>query len=159
MGGTKMSIIEGIFETHLEVKNLKESMKFYEETLGLKLGLFEEGRRRGFYTMGDDVLSMISIVERENPNLRHMAFRVHSNNLHNIIPFLVERGVKILPGWEGARTDEPIVYPWLGIASVFFNDIDGNRLEFAAVLPEGPRNDIQEVFLHLSDWRELHKNA
>lgn len=151
-----MTIINGIFETHLEVTNVKKSMDFYEETLGLKLGLFEEKRQRAFYTMGNDMLLMISIVERESPNLRHMAFRVDIENLSNMIPFLVGKGITILPGWEGARTDEPMVFPWLGIASVFFNDLDGNRLEFAAVLPEGPRNDIKEPFVSLSEWNQLH---
>ncbi|SFB13588.1 MULTISPECIES: VOC family protein [unclassified Bacillus (in: firmicutes)] len=151
-----MSMIEGIFETHLEVKNLKESMEFYEK-LGLNLGLFEEGRRRAFYTMGKEALSMISIVERENPNLRHMAFRIDINNLMNMISFLKERNITILPGWEGASIEEPMVYPWLGSASVFFNDYDGNRLEFLAVLPEGPRNDIDQIFLSLSEWEKLHR--
>lgn len=150
-----MTIINGIFETHLEVTNVKNSMTFYEKTLGLKLGLFEEGRKRAFYTMGNDILSMISIVERENPNLRHIAFRIDIENLSNMIPFLVENGITILPGWEGARTDEPMVFPWLGIASVFFNDLDGNRLEFAAVLPEGTRKDIKEPFVSLSEWKQL----
>jgi lactoylglutathione lyase len=150
-----MSIIEGIFETNLEVKNLKESMDFYEK-IGLKLGLFEENRRRAFYIMGEDSLSMISIVERENPNLRHMAFRINIKNLTNMIPFLKERNIPILSGWEGANPEEPMVYPWLGSASVFFNDYDGNRLEFLALLPEGPRNDIDQTFLSLSEWEKLH---
>lgn len=151
-----MSLIEGIFETHLEVKNLKESMQFYEEKLGLTLGLYEEGRRRAFYTMGIKTLSMISIVEREHPNLRHMAFRIDYANLQNMIPYLNEKNIEILPGWAGANKSEPMVYPWLGTASVFFNDVDGNRLEFISVLPEGPRNDIDQVFLSLSQWNSLH---
>ncbi|WP_442600127.1 VOC family protein [Neobacillus sp. D3-1R] len=152
-----MTIIEGIFETHLEVKNLEKSMEFYEK-IGLKLGLLDQERRRAFYLMGDESLSMISIVEKENPNLRHMAFRVHIKNLANMIPFLEDRNITILPGWDGAITKEPMVYPWLGSASVFFNDYDGNRLEFLAMLPEGPRNDIEQVFLSLSEWENLHKN-
>lgn len=104
-----MSIIEGIFETHLEVKNLDKSMEFYEK-IGLLLGLFDKKRRRAFYTMGDECLSMISIVERESPNLRHMAFRINIKNLKNMIHFLEARDITILPGWEGAITEEPMVY-------------------------------------------------
>ncbi|HYK72095.1 MAG TPA: VOC family protein, partial [Pseudoneobacillus sp.] len=121
----KADMIEGIFETHLEVKHLKESMDFYENKLGLKLGLFDEGRRRAFYLIEKQPISMISIVESENPNLRHMAFRVEYQNLRKMIPFLKEREIAILPGWTGANVEEPMVYPWLGTASVFFNDIDG----------------------------------
>lgn len=151
-----MNIIEGIFEAHLEVKNLRESIHFYENGLGFKLGLFDENRRRAFFTFGNEQLSMISIVEKESPNYRHMAFRIDIENIKEMIPFLKERNIEILPGWDEAGVDEPLVFPWVGTASVFFNDFDGNRLEFVAVLPEGPRMDLNKDFLMLSEWNRIH---
>jgi lactoylglutathione lyase len=154
-----MGIIQGIFETHLEVKNLKKSMDFYEKVLGLKLGRYEEGRRRAFYLIEKEPISMISIVEKKDPDLRHMAFRVNYEDINQMIPFLNNQGVDILPGWNKANPNEPLVYPWLGSASVFFNDIDGNRLEFLTMLPEGPRDDLDVIWMTLSEWNELHSNS
>lgn len=149
-------MIEGIFETHFEVKNLKSSMDFYE-SLGFSLGLMDDNRKRAFYLLGEKAPCMISIVEREKPALRHMAFRVNLENLHKMIPFLKERNIEILPGWDGASIEEPMVFPWLGSASVFFNDLDGNRLEFITLLLDGPRKDIDQPFLMLSEWEALNK--
>jgi Glyoxalase/Bleomycin resistance protein/Dioxygenase superfamily. len=39
----------GLFETHLQVKNLERSAEFYEKILGLELGMKEQERRVAFY--------------------------------------------------------------------------------------------------------------
>lgn len=70
-----------------------------------------------------------------------------------MISFLKERDIEILPGWDGGNPDEPMVYPWIGTASVFFNDIDGNRLEFIAELSEGPK-ETERVVMSLSEWKK-----
>ncbi|WP_433748005.1 VOC family protein [Falsibacillus pallidus] len=152
-----MGIIQGLYETHLEVENLEESMKFYEEKLELKLGRYEEGRRRAFYLFGEKEESMISIVERKEIDIRHFAFRVAYEDLHEMIPFLQKKGIEIVCGWEGLPLDEPVVYPWLASASVFFNDLDGNRLEFICQLPHERRPEYEKVAVSLSEWLQLQK--
>ncbi|KZE05163.1 Glyoxalase family protein [Bacillus mycoides] len=46
---------------------------------------------------------------------------------------------------------EPIVFPELAHASVYFNDPDGNSLEFIAQLPVGlPKAEK----MYLSEWKK-----
>jgi lactoylglutathione lyase len=150
-------MIKGIFETHLEVSNLNESIKFYQETLGLSLERYETDRKRAFFVFGKDEKSMISIVQSDKVNIRHFAFRVDYKDLHNMIPFLIERKIEIVPGWDGASIEEPVVFPWLATASVYFNDLDGNRLEFICELPHKPIPDYKKVIIKLSEWENLQK--
>ncbi len=49
---TPAAFITGLFETHLQVRNLERSMEFYGEVLGLELGMKEQARRVAFYWMG-----------------------------------------------------------------------------------------------------------
>ncbi len=39
-------------------------------------------------------------------------------------------------------TDEPVVLAWMPAASLYFQDPDGNLLEFLSMLPDGPRPDL-----------------
>lgn len=150
-----MSLVEGIFELHLEVRDLERSMKFYGETLGFKLGRYEECRKRAFYLIQGEQLSMFSIKERKEPNLRHFAYRIKTEDIDHMIPYLEDLDIEIIPGWTGAKTDEPLVFPWLPSASVFFNDPDGNRIEFLAVLSDEPLQ-TERTFMYLSEWRARH---
>jgi catechol-2,3-dioxygenase len=49
---TPAAFITGLFETHLQVRNLERSMEFYDKVLGLELGLKEESRRVAIYWIG-----------------------------------------------------------------------------------------------------------
>lgn len=149
-----MSLIQGIYETHLEVRDVKKAMKFYEEKLELTLGRYEEDRKRAFFLFGEKEQSMISVVEKEDINIRHFAFRVKYEDIHQMIPFLQRKGIEIIPGWNNQPINEPMVYPWIATASVFFNDPDGNRLEFICQLPEPPQPHFEKVVVTLSEWEE-----
>jgi lactoylglutathione lyase len=56
---TPAAFITGLFETHLQVRNLERSMEFYEKVLGLELGLKEESRRVAFYWIGGKTRSAL----------------------------------------------------------------------------------------------------
>ena len=49
----------------------------------------------------------------------------------------------------------PIVFPWMPAASVFFDDPDGNVLEYIAMLPDPPRPEPGPV--SWSEWQAIHK--
>jgi len=52
--------------------------------------------------------------------------------------------------------NEPIVFPWMPAASVFFDDPDGNNLEYIAMLPDPPRSEPGPV--SWSEWQRLLKS-
>jgi lactoylglutathione lyase len=50
--------------------------------------------------------------------------------------------------------DEPVVFSWMPAASVFFDDPDGNFLEYIAILEDEPQ---PELGLLLFDSRSVHR--
>lgn len=153
-----MDIMKGIFETHLNVSNLKRAMEFYGEQLGLTLGKFEEDCRVAFYLINENDQSMIGLWEKSTVHLNHFAFRVGIEDIDRMLPFLQRAGIENKSAF-GCGTDEPIVFPWLATASIYVTDPDGNSLEMIAMLPDKPRGDIGKVAISLSEWNSLHKFA
>ena len=70
-------MIEGLFETHLFVKNLEKSVAFYKDILKLKQCYFEEERRAAFFWIGKPKSAMLGLWEKPKTEieLRHFAFR------------------------------------------------------------------------------------
>ncbi|EJR61205.1 VOC family protein [Bacillus toyonensis] len=144
-------MIKGLYEAHLPVRNLEVSIPFYE-SLGLKL-----------YKRGDDI-AFFWIKENESwlglwegteykvtyhPSLRHTAFQVSLLDLENAIHWLSQKGISARKDF-GMEPIEPIVFPELAHASVYFNDPDGNSLELIAQLPvelSAAEN------MYLSEWK------
>ena len=78
-------MIHGIYETHINVRNLERSMAFYENVLGLKLGRVEEDRRVAFYFIGGWNHAMLGVWEKpEDQVLRqHFAFQSTVDDILN----------------------------------------------------------------------------
>ena len=68
----------------------------------------------------------------------HVAFRVDLEDLLLAPERLIAAGVVPLD-FEGEPAEEPVVLAWIPAASLYFHDLDGNLLEFLAVLPDSPR--------------------
>ncbi|WLR52837.1 VOC family protein [Bacillus tianshenii] len=150
-----MEIIRGIFETHLQVSSLERAKQFYGDTLGLKLGRIEADRRVVFYLIQGDEQSMLGLWESDYIQNRHFAFRVCGKHIQNMVPELLERKIKIVSKF-GCPEEEPVVFPWLACASVYFEDPDGNLLELIAKLPEPPITSMRETAIPLSEWKRIH---
>jgi lactoylglutathione lyase len=136
--------IRGLFETHLTVGNLRRSMKFFGETLGLKLAHAVPERGVAFYWTGEPGASMIGLWEVGTGPQRmslHTAFTVELSDLLDAPRRLREAGVASLD-FEGRPTDEPVVLSWMPAASLYFHDPDGNLLEFLAMLPDAPEPEM-----------------
>jgi lactoylglutathione lyase len=148
--------IRSLFETHLTVANLRRSMKFYGETLGLEpAGTFPE-RRVAFYWIGRPGAAMLGLWETAGPqrmNL-HTAFTVNLDDLLDAPRRLHAAGVAPLD-FEGRPTDEPVVLAWMPAASLYFHDPDGNLLEFLSMLPESPQPELG--VLSWTDW--IHRKT
>ena len=149
-------MIKSLYETHVQVTNLGAAISFYE-SLGLEL-LSRSGDRLAFMRIGErgqhQELGLWQTKKGEAVCSRHFAFEVELHSLMSAKPWLRERGIETV-GVFGRSNEEPVVHPSGPIASVYFNDPDGNMLEFAARLPEKPRK--LGYIPTLSEWRALHR--
>lgn len=145
-------MIKGLYEAHLPVSKLEVSIPFYE-SLGLKL-----------YKRAEDI-AFFWIVENESwlglwegneykvnyhPSLRHIAFQVSLHDLENAIYWLKQKGISARKDF-GMEPIEPIVFPELAHAAVYFNDPDGNSLELIAKLPV---ELLKAEKMYLSEWKK-----
>ncbi|WP_049971316.1 VOC family protein [Haladaptatus cibarius] len=145
-----MTLLDGVYETHIEVTDLDRAMKFYGDTLGLELGRHEEERGITFYFTGTP-RSMLGVWEEDDPEPGHFAFRVAENRVDEMLPFLEKRDIEPRAAF-GVEPDEPIVHPWMPSATAYFSDPDGNSLELLADLSDDPDSDGKPM--PLSEWHE-----
>ncbi len=154
MRGEK-AMIKSIYETHLEVRNLEESIMFYEK-LGIKLAHKIEERRVAFFFIGENkqMLGIWEVEKGKDFHTGHFAFGVSLHELENSIEWLKERGIQPTENFFGLNPIEPVVHTWMPAASVYFRDPDGNSLEFISLL-DGESVKTNEV-LYLSEWKEKY---
>jgi catechol 2,3-dioxygenase-like lactoylglutathione lyase family enzyme len=148
-------MIKGLYEAHLPVENLQRSIAFYE-----KLGL-----RRWFSV--DDVaafwilerVSWLGLWVHEHAQLeyhastRHVAFQVDYEDLKRAREWLLRRGIEPVAD-GGFEPIEPYVRPRLGIATLYFEDPDGNKLEFICNV-DVPETLRAEKAMYLSEFELL----
>ncbi len=150
-------MIDGLFETHINVSDLGRSMAFYGETLGLELALLETERRIAFYWIGGRGEAMLGLWERpDQVQAQHFAFRASIEAIRErAVPYLHERG---LVGRDFDDTQEAaFVFGWMPAIAIYFRDPDGHSLEFIAMLPDEPRPEVGRV--SWEQWRALQKNS
>jgi lactoylglutathione lyase len=148
--------IRDLFETHLTVSDLKRSMSFYGEMLGLKLAQVFPDRKVAFYWVkgaGEAMLGLWEIGSAPQRMNLHVAFTVDLNDLLAAPAWL--RAANITPlDFTGNQTEQPVVLAWMPAASLYFHDPDGNLLEFLSMLPEKPRPEAGVIAW--DEWRRLN---
>jgi len=140
-------MIDGLFETHINVTHLERSMQFYGEVLGLELGIIDEARRIAFYWVGARGEAMLGVWEKPKDQVlpQHFAFR-------SSIEAILERSAAYLEArhlsyhnFLNDDTKRPQVFGWMPAVAIYFDDPDGHSLEFIAMLPEPARPEVGVV--------------
>ncbi len=150
-------MIDGLFETHINVSNLERSCAFYGDVLGLELALLEQERRIAFYWIGGRGEAMLGLWERpEQVQQQHFAFRSSIEAIRQqSVPFLHARG---LTGRDfDDEKEEPFVFGWMPAIAIYFRDPDGHSLEFIAMLPDEPQPEVGRV--SWAQWQVLQKKC
>lgn len=149
-------MIKGLYEAHLPVSNLQNSIDFYQK-LGLKLAWRNEDTAFFWIEEGKSWLGLWEGNEYEteyHPSLRHIAFRVSYEDLKNSLKWLDSIQVEAVP-FGRRKSIEPFIRPHQGNASVYFNDPDGNSLELICHITVP--NELKHMTDKLSfvEWEEL----
>src|SRR5579864_5922505 len=133
--------IVGLFEAHISVRDFERSVAFYRDIVGLELGIAQPERPAAFFWVGGRGRSMMGIFGTGAAPLtksHHVAFQVKLEDVLAAPLRLRSAGITPLGGRREPIV-EPIVFPWMPAASVFFDDPDGNALEYIAMLADPQR--------------------
>ncbi|MDT9025702.1 MULTISPECIES: VOC family protein [Rossellomorea] len=152
-------MIKGLYEAHLPVSDMRQSIEFYQK-LGLELA-YESGKVS--FVWIEKGRSWLGLWEADEVNIpyhasiRHIAFHVEVEDIIKAKEWLKEREVEVREAFGFSAERQPIVLPNnpQAHACLYFDDPDGNSLEFIAPL----RLDHQEEFemMTLEEWMDRRK--
>ena len=151
-------MIKGLYEAHLPVSNLADSMEFYKK-LSLELA-FQNDKLAFFWIVkGQSWLGLWETDKVEtpyHPSLRHLAFHVDIEDIQSANEWLKQKGIEVRPAFGFSPEEQPLILPNNphAHAAIYFHDPDGNSLELIAPL----RLDVEEEFemMALADWSRRH---
>lgn len=146
-------MIKGLYETHIQVSDLENAIKFYTEILGLEFAHKEENRRIAFLWIGKNKESMLGLWEQmENLQTRHFAFTANKEDILNYsVEFLKNKNLKPYNFLKDG-IEKPMVFAWMPALAIYFNDPDGNQLEFISVLEGDGKPELG--VLSYEEWME-----
>ena len=140
--------IQGIDHVAINVRDIDQAVHFYTNVIGLNI-TEREPSKPGIEYFLDCGSSLIGIIQakdfssqhsfaQEGLGANHFSFRVHSNDFEAMIKRLEENNVTI----EFAKKREK---SW----SLYFYDIDGNKLEVTSWPLEdnvAPEKRVKEIY-------------
>lgn len=149
-------MIKGLYETHIQVSDLAAAVTFYTEVLGLDLAHYDETRPIAFLWIGKDKQAMLGLWEqKENLQKRHFAFHCAQEFiLESASTFLKDNKLKPY-NFLKERSSEAMVFAWMPALALYFDDPDGNQLEFIALL-EG-EGQAELGVISYAEWLALKR--
>ncbi len=149
--------IQGIDHVAFNVRDLDKTVKFYTEVIGLKVTEREPSKPgiEYFLDCGPSLLGIIQATDLNNNHpfsheglgANHFSFRIHANDFEPMVAHLEKNGVKIEYAKKRAKS-------W----SLYFYDIDGNKLEATAWPLEDkiePSRVVKEIYdSKTKSWRK-----
>jgi len=132
--------IQGIYETHLSVADLRISIPFYRDILGLELAAEFPERRIAFFWVNGKENAMLGLWETGTAPIRmrlHIAFRLSQEEMFRAPTLLKSKGIDVR-GFHGEPVSEPIVIGWVPALSLYFDDPDKHSIELLSVLDDEP---------------------
>lgn len=145
--------ITGLFETHLTVQDLKRSVAFYRNIVGLQLAWEVPDRGAAFFWIGEPGQAMLGLWSLGSAPIGlslHVAFKAELDDVLHACDRLRDSGITPL-SFFSSETDEPSVIGWMPAAAVYFRDPDGHLLEYLAMLETEPRPELG--ILAWSQWQ------
>ncbi|SDO48367.1 VOC family protein [Alkalicoccus daliensis] len=149
-------MIKGLYEAHLPVSDLEQSIDFYQK-LGLEIA-WRNNSSAFFWIVKKE--SWLGLWEGEeyktsyHPSLKHIAFTIDYEDMKNALAWLENKRVSIVP-FGNRKSIEPFVRPYQGNASVYFEDPDKNSLEFMCYVDVPSHlKDVNDK-LSILEWEEL----
>ena len=121
-----MPAIRGIYEVVVRVRDLARAEAFYQDVLGLELGLRDPNRPMSFWRAGGQGGMLVLQEDEGEWPLQHFAFTTALDEIDAAAKQLESRGVKV---------NGPMDHDWMPARSYYFNDPDGHELELCAPRP------------------------
>ena len=137
-------VVRGLFETHLTVADLRRSVAFYRDVVGLPVALELPERGAAFHWIGGPGRAMLGLWSLGSAPMGmqlHIAFDVALDGVLAAPDRLHRQGIEPL-SFFGEPADEPSVIGWMPAAAVYFRDPDGHQLEYLAMLDSPARPDL-----------------
>ena len=148
-------MIKGLYEAHLPVSNLEESIAFYKK-LGLELAHVKEKLAFFWIVKGESWLGLWeseSVNIPYHPSIRHIAFKVDKDDIDTARTWLESLGIEVRTAFGFSPEMQPLVLPNNphAHAAIYFHDLDGNSIELISPL----RLDVPEDFtmMTLAEWK------
>jgi lactoylglutathione lyase len=145
--------VRGLFETHLTVSDLRRSVDFYRDVVGLPFALDLAERNAAFFWIGERGRALLGLWSLGSAPLGltlHVAFAVTLDDLLQAPRRLEAQGIAPL-SFFGAPTSEPSVIAWMPAAAVYLRDPDGHLLEYLTMLDATPQPELG--ILPWSEWQ------
>jgi lactoylglutathione lyase len=149
-----ITMIKGLYETHLDVSNLEKSIDFYKN-LGLQQCFYDNNRRAAFFWIGKPKQFMLGLWEKPTPEIHssHFAFECDPEwVLNESIPFLKKRNMNF-KNFLNDGIERPMVFAWMPAISIYFDDPDGHSLEFIGILQGKSRPE--KGIVSYEEWLEF----
>jgi lactoylglutathione lyase len=136
--------VRGLFETHLTVADLRRSVAFYRDIVGLPVALELPDRGAAFHWIGEPGQAMLGLWSLGSAPMGmrlHIAFDMTLADVRAAPERLTAQGIQPL-SFFGEPTTEPSVIGWMPAAAVYFRDPDGHMLEYIAMLDAPPEPEL-----------------